>query len=93
MLMTQDQFNYFAKKIKTDVTKEVLHKQEGVWVQPWSKKLVDKAKKDQYIDLVELRQDDIVAKEKEVRRELPGGDFQIIYNGSGSQSKKKELTN
>lgn len=83
-MMSEDQLKELKKELKSEVTK-LSNKADLNWNQQWSKKLMQKATKNEYIDLIELRQSGRVNHQT---KDL--GAVQLIFKED--QTKKKELT-
>ena len=62
------------------MTRELQQRTDGSWTQPWPKKLVEKARRNEYIDLTGLRQE-AASKDPQAKQDIPGGQFQLVYQG------------
>lgn len=87
--MSEEQLKNLKKDLRSEVTKDLSNKDDLNWNPQWSSKLIRKARRNEYIDLTELRQDGRAGKDQQTK-DLPGGEFQVVFkNGQGN---KKELT-
>ena len=86
--MTKEQVKGLTKKVTNDVTRDFITRKEHGWSAPWPKKLCDKARRDEYIDLTELRQETISGYDKQIKADLPDSKFQLVYKGSTNNKDK-----
>jgi hypothetical protein len=78
------------RDLKRSVTKDLMNKDNDNWTPPWSSKITEKAKKGEYVDLIDLRHNYSTTKEHQAGTDLPGGELQLIVKGD--RKNKKDLT-
>jgi hypothetical protein len=89
-MMSTEQLKGLKKEVKSEVTKDLINKNnDHNWTPQWSEKLIQKAKKNEYINLIELRQENIIREPK--AKDLPGGNGEIQWIVKDDKGKK-ELT-